>query len=165
MRARVFSIKKSTLLSLSLAVNTIFFFFFFVLSVLFLKNYNLWFFIFCFFIGLHLINKSLLFKFDSSCYFGVLLLFIGLLYFLAFFFNIMYIYSVFVASSFSIASFSTYVFFKQSFQLFLALSLFFVTIGLLLFVLKLISVWIFVAIISASVILLVVRYFTLNRSK
>lgn len=165
MKARVLTIKKSTWLGLSLAVNMFLFATVSVLFCLFLKNYNLWFFAFCFFIGLHLINKSLLFKFDSSCYFGVLLFLIGLLYFFAFNFNIVNFYSVFIVSAFSFASFCAYIFFRQSFQLILALSLFFVTIGLLLFLINLISVWIFVAIIGVSVILLIVRYFTLNRSK
>lgn len=165
MKSRVLSVKKSTWLSLSLVVNIFLFVTASVLFCLFLKDYNLWFFIFCLFIGLHLINKSLLFKFDSSCYFGVLLFLIGFLYFIAWWFDILNFYSVFVLISFSFASFCTYSFFHQSFQLFLALSLFFVTIGLFLFVINLISIWIFVAILALSVILLVIRYFTLNRSK
>ena len=165
MKARVFTIKKSTLLNLSLAINFLLFVVASVLFCLFLENYNLWFFLFCVFVGLHLINKSVLFKFDSSCYFGVLLFLIGFLYFVALYFNIFNFYPVFVLSAFSFASLFTYAFFKQPFHLFLALSLFFATIGLLLFLLKFISVWIFVAIIAVSVILLIVRYFTLNRSK
>lgn len=165
MKARVLSIKKSTWLGISLVVNIFLFMTSSVLFCYFLKNYNLCFFIFCLFIGLHLILKSLLFKFDSSCYFGVLLFLVGFLYIFAFWFNVLNFYPIFVLLSFSFASFCAYVFFEQSFQLFLALSLFFVTIGLLLFLIKLISVWIFVAIIGVSVILLIVRYFTLNRSK
>lgn len=165
MKARVLTIKKSTWLGLSLAVNIFLFATVSVLFCLFLKNYDFWFFAFCLFIGLHLINKSLLFKFDSSCYFGALLFLIGALYFVAWWFDIINFYSVFVLASFSFASFTTYSFFVQSFQLFLALSLFFVSIGLLLFLINLISLWIFLAIIGANVILLVVRYFTLNRSK
>lgn len=165
MRSRFLFIKKSSWLSLSLAVNIFLFVTVSVLFCLFLKNYNLWFFTFCLFVGCHLINKSLLFKFDSSCYFGVLLFLIGGLYFYSFYFDILNFYPVFVLASFSFASFSAYVFFAQPFQLFLSLSLFFVTIGLLLFLINLISIWIFVAIITLSVILLVIRYFTLNRSK
>jgi len=164
MRARVLKIKKSTWLNISLAVNVLLLVTVSVLFCLFLENYNLWFFIFCFFVGLHLINKSLLFKFDSSCYFGVLLLLIGGLYILSFYYQILNFYTVFIVLSFSFASFCAYSFFNQPFQLVLALSLFFVSIGLLLFLINLISVWIFVAIILLSVILLVVRYFTLNRS-
>lgn len=165
MKARVLTIKKSTWLGLSLAVNIFLFATVSVLFCLLLKEYNLWFFAFCFFIGLLLINKSLLFKFDSSCYFGVLLFLIGILYFLAWWFNIINFYPVFVLTAFSFASFCTYLFFAQSFHLFLALSLIFVSIGLLLFLINLISIWIFLAIIGASVILLIIRYFTLNRSK
>lgn len=165
MRSRVLSIKKSTLLALSLTVNIILFATVSVLFCYFLGNYNLWFYVFCLFVGLHLINKSLLFKFDSSCYFGVLLFLIGLLYFLSFYFQITNFYSVFILLSFCFASFVTFSFFKQSFHLFLAISLLFVSIGLLLYLINFVSIWIFLAIISLSMVLLVIRYFTLNRRK
>ena len=165
MKSRVLRIKKSTWLTLSLVVNTLFFVATSVLFCLFLNNYNLWFFAFCLFVGLHLINKSLLFKFDSSCYFGVLLFLIGIFYFIAFNFEIVFNYPFLVLIAFSFASFCTFLFFNQSFQLFLFISLFFVSIGLELFLFNLISIWIFVAFIGVSVILLLVRYFTLNRSK
>lgn len=165
MKARVLLIKKSSLLYLSLAVNILLFIIFSLSFCLTLENYNLWFFFFCLFVGAHLINKSLLFKFDSSCFFGAALLLIGLLYFVAYYFQIINFYSVFLLVSFSFASFSTYIFFQQNFQLALSLSLFFVSIGLLLYKIKLISFLIFLAIIGLSMILLIVRYFTLNRSK
>lgn len=165
MKSRVLRIKKSTWLSLSLAVNIVLFLIASVLFCLFLENYDAWFFIFCLFVGIHLINKSFLFKFDSSCYFGVLLFLIGFLYLFSLYFNILNFYAVFILLSFVFASFCAYIFFQQPFQLYLALSLFFVTIGELLYLINLISIWIFVAIIVASVILLIIRYFTLNRSK
>lgn len=165
MRARIFYLKKSTWLNLSLVVNLILFLTTSILFFIFSDNKNLWFFCFCFFMGLHLINKSLLFKFDSSCYFGVILFLIGLFYFFTMKIGILNFYPVFVVLSFSFSSFCIYSFFNQSFQLFLSLSLLFVAIGLFLFLINLFSVWIFVAIITASVILLVVKYFTLNRSK
>ena len=165
MHSRFLSIKKSSWLSLSLVVNSMLFIGASLSFCLLLKNYDLWFFAFCFFVGLHLIFKSYLFKFDSSCYFGVLLLLLGALYFLSLYFNITNFYPVFVLTSFTFASFFTFAFFRQSFHLYLAISLFFVTIGILLYQINLISLWIFLAIILLSMILLVVRYFSLNRSK
>ena len=121
MRARVLKIKKSTWLNISLAVNVLLLVTVSVLFCLFLENYNLWFFIFCFFVGLHLINKSLLFKFDSSCYFGVLLLLIGGLYILSFYYQILNFYTVFIVLSFSFASFCAYSFFTMLHREFICL--------------------------------------------
>jgi len=164
MEGRILTVKKSTWLIVSLVFNFLLFLGMSIVSFIYTKNINSAFFFFCIATGIHQIIKSILFKFDSSCYFGVLLLLIGGLYILSFYYQILNFYTVFIVLSFSFASFCAYSFFNQPFQLVLALSLFFVSIGLLLFLINLISVWIFVAIILLSVILLVVRYFTLNRS-
>ena len=161
MRGRIFTIKKTTILRLSFIINLLLFVASSLISFFVIKNYNLWFFMFCLFIGLHLIIRSFLFKFDSSCYFGFLLLFVGIFYLYCLFFNLS-MYPLFILLSFSIASYLTAFFYKQNFHYFLSISLILVDIGLLLYMINIITIWIFLAIILAVVILLICRYFTLK---
>lgn len=161
MRGRIFTIKKTTILRLSFIINLLLFVASSVISFFVIKNYNLWFFMFCLFIGLHLIIRSFLFKFDSSCYFGFLLLFVGIFYLYCLFLNLA-MYPLFILLSFSIASYLTAFFYKQNFHYFLSISLILVDIGLLLYMINIITIWIFLAIILAVVILLICRYFTLK---
>ncbi len=162
MRGRIFTIKKTTILRLSFIVNLLFFIASSLISFLVIKDYNLCFFMFCFFIGFHLIIKSILFKFDSSFYFGALLLFIGIFYVYCLLLNILPYYSLFVVLSFSLSSYLTGYVYKQIYHYYLSFSLFFVNIGLLLYLINLISVWIFLAIILTVVILLLCKYFTMK---
>ncbi len=127
----------------------------------YLKQYNFWFFIFCINIGFHLIIKSIFFKFDSACYFGVLLFLLGCFYFYCYYIEISYFYPVFILISFALSSLITFYCFKQPYHFVLSFSLFFVTIGLLFFLINQISIWIFLAIILISVILLIIAYFSL----
>ena len=161
MRGRIFTIKKTTILRLSFIINLLLFVASSVISFFVIKNYNLWFFMFCLFIGLHLIIRSFLFKFDSSCYFGFLLLFVGIFYLYCLLLNLA-MYPLFILLSFSIASYLTAFFYKQSFHYFLSISLILVDIGLLLYMINIITIWIFLAIMLAVVILLICRYFTLK---
>ena len=161
MRGRIFTIKKTTILRLSFIINLLLFVASSLISLFVIKNYNLWFFMFCLFIGLHLIIRSFLFKFDSSCYFGFLLLFVGIFYLYCLFLNLL-MYPLFILLSFSIASYLTAFFYKQNFHYFLSISLILVDIGLLLYMINIITIWIFLAIILAVVILLICRYFTLK---
>lgn len=162
MRSRVFNIKKSTILLCSAILNSILFVVGSVFSVLIFKQYNAWFFLFCLNVGLHLIIKSLLFKYDSSCYFGTILFLLGIFYIFCISIDLYYFYPVFVLIAFATASLFTFYFYKQPYHIFLALSLLFVTIALLFFLLNKISIWIFLAIVGVSVLLLIVRYFTLK---
>ncbi len=162
MRSRIFSIKKSSLLMFSAVINGALFIGGSLVSALVFNLYNAWFFIFCLSVGLHLIIKSLLFKYDSSCYFGIILFLIGNFYFYCLLFDILFLFPVFILLAFAGASVVTFYFFKQPYHLFLALSLFFVIIALLFFLLNKISIWIFLAIVGLSVLLLIVRYFTLK---
>ena len=159
MRGRVLGIKKSIWLILSLVINAIIFA---TLSAFALMNgkYNDIFYIFCLSTGIHLFFKSLLFKFDSSCYFGLTLFMVGATYFLAQYFQVYYLYPAFIIISFAVSSLITGIVYKQPFQIFLAISLFFVSLGLVLFLLKFISAWIFVAFAIVGVLLLVIRFFT-----
>ena len=160
MRGRTLGIKKSIWLILSLVINAIIFA---TLSTFALMNgkYNDIFYIFCLSTGIHLFFKSLLFKFDSSCYFGLTLFMIGTTYFLSQYLQVYYLYPAFITISFAFSSLVTGIVYKQPFQIFLAISLFFASLGLLLFLLKFISAWIFVAFAIVGVLLLVIRFFTL----
>ncbi len=160
MRGRILGIKKSIWLIVSIVLNGILF----ATCSLFAGlngRYNDIFFIFCIATGVHLFFKSLLFKFDSSCYFGFALLMVGALYFISKFLNIYNLYPAFVIISFALSSLITGIVYKQPFQIFLAISLFFVSLGLTLFLLKFISVWIFVAFVVIGVLLLIVRFLTM----
>lgn len=161
MRGRFLSIKKSTWLMISLSINTVLFLFLSIFSIAKWQDFDNAFFFFCIGTGVHQIIKSLLFKLDSSCFFGVLLFFIGVFYFFAGYFAIDWLYGVFIILAFAFASFTTGLYYDEPFQIILSLSLFFVAIGLLLFLLNVISTWIFVAIVAATVLLLVIRFFTL----
>ena len=158
MQGRLLGIKKSIWLLISLFFNILLFLFGSIFFALVYNLYDFWFYLFCFCVGCHLIFKSFLFKYDSACYFGVTLALIGIFYFYSLILNLLYLYPVFVVLAFSISSLVTYYFYKQQFQFFLFLSLFFVTIGLLFFMINLISIWIFLAIIGVSVILLILRF-------
>lgn len=158
MRGRIFKIKKTTLLKLSFCINLLFYIIFTILSFICINIPNLWFFGFCFFIGVYLIIRSILFALDSSCYFGILLLCIGLFNYYSSLFDIINFGVVFVVLSFSIASLFTYYFFNQTFHLFLSISIYFVALDVFVFILNLISIWIFLAILSIVVISLISRY-------
>lgn len=160
MRGRVFKIKKSIWLALSVVVVSLVFVGLSILSIL-TGRYNDVFYIFCITTGFHLFVKSLLFKFDSSCYFGLCLLWVGGFYFLCRQLQIENLYPSFILLAFAISSLVTGIFYKEPFQIFLSLSLFFVTLGLLLFLLKIIFMWIFVAFLAFGVLILIIRFFTL----
>lgn len=162
MRGRILTIKKTTILRLSFILNILFFVASSIISFLVIKNNDLWFFMFCIFIGTHLIIKGILFKFDSSCYFGSLLLAIGLMYIYCLCLNILNFYPVFLVISFSLSSFLTGFFFKQQFHYYLSFSLYFLSLDLLFYMINLISIWIFLAILAVIVVLLVCKYFTIK---
>ena len=162
MQGRILTIKKSSWLTLSLILNVFFFIVCSLLSFALFNQYNYWFFFFCFFIGLHLILKSMMFKFDSCCYFGILLFFIGFFYFYCVYFEILRFYSVFILLSFCISSYITSFFYYQPFQFFLSISLFFVSLGLILYIINYISLLIFLAFLVLGVLILLVKFLTLK---
>ncbi len=162
MKGRFLSIKKSTWLLISAIFNFIVFVTAATLSFTIYKQYDMWFFILCLCIGQHLIFKSFLFRFDSCLYYGTVLFLVGVLYPFAIYLQILRFYPVFILLAFAAASLFTFYFYNQPYHLILALSLFFVIIGLILFLINIISIWIFLAIIGASVVLLIIRFFTLK---
>ena len=161
MQGRIFSIKKTTILRLSFIINLILYFTSLVLSFTILNIKDLWFFSFCCFIGIQLLVKSILFRHDSSCFFGIILFLIGFFYFYCFYLGIFQFYIVFMLSSFSISSFTTYYFFNQPFQFAVGLSLFFASISTFIFILNIITLLIFLALLMVNVLLLVWAYFML----
>ena len=162
MRGRILNIKKTTILRLSFIINAVLFVILSSLSVIFLDNNDIYFFLFCFLVGVHLLVKSMLFKLDSSCYFGNLLFFLAAFYFYCQHIGIDYIYPFFVLLAFCISSFTIASFFDQPLHYFLAISLLFAAIGLLFYQIKLISLIVFLAIVAACVLLLVIRFFTMK---
>ena len=162
MKGRFLGIKKTTILRLSFIVNLLFFAIVTLLDYLYIKNNNHFFYIFCFFVAMHLINKSILFKFDSSCYFGNILLFISFFFFYCNYLGILFLYPFFILLSFAVASFVTDCAFDEPFHFFLSLSILFASFALLLYLFKFISLAIFLAITGAVVLLLVIRFFTMK---
>lgn len=161
MRGRIFSIKKTTILRLSFIINLILYFTSVVLSFTTLKVDNLWFFSFCVFLGLQLVVKSILFYQDSSCFFGVILFLIGGFYFFCFYLGLLNLYIVYLLISIAFSSLVTYHYFKQPFQLAIALSLFFASLFTFIFIINLVTIPIFLALLVGDVLLLVNAYFML----
>lgn len=91
--------------------------FFILFSIFYIKNYYLWFFVFTFFVGIIMLTKSVLFKVDSACYFGFVLLLLGVSGFCAYFFDLNYKY-FYILSAFGAASLLTFFFTHQKFQFF-----------------------------------------------
>lgn len=161
MNGRLLNIKKSTWLYVSLVINAILFLSLSMFFSITYGEYQAIFYFFCICTGLHQMVRSALFGYDSSCYLGVLLFFIGLFYFWAVYFEITWLYVAFIALSFAFSSFSTGIWFKQPFQIFLSCSIFFEFILIILLKFNIFSLWIFVAISVANVLVLVVKFFFL----
>lgn len=161
MKGKILSVKKTTILKLSFLINSSLFLISLALSFTVLSIHNLWFFSFLIAVGGHLIVRSILFHLDSSCYLGSLLLSIGVLYFYSYFLDITNFYSVFILLSFVIASLCSGFIFKQNYHFGISFSLFFLAIFCFLYLLNLISLLIFLAIVLIDVLLLMGSYFLL----
>ena len=120
MQGRIFGVKKSTLLKISGWVNLGLIIFFVIFSLIYIKNEFLWFFFFCFFVGVHSLFKSALFRLDSSCYLGFLLILTGISGFFCYFFDLEFKFLYFL-SALGITSISTFLFTHQKYQLFIGL--------------------------------------------
>lgn len=158
MRGRILGIKKTSILACSFFVAFILFATATTLSVVLLKNYYLWFYFFVFFLGGHILVKSALFKLDSCCYAGFLLIFVGISGFVALLTPLTDFLSFMFFLSASLASIITFIFFKQRFQLSIAILLFFVTILVLLSEFKLIPFWISLAFLAVGVLIFILKY-------
>ncbi len=162
MRGRILGIKKSYILLSLLVLVCAVFLSTSLVSIFVFDLYYLWFFIFCLCCGLFQFVKGILFRFDSCFYFGVLLLLVGGVGFYTTFSGFAYFQSVYYILAFMIASYLTYVFFNQKFQLYLSILLYFVDLTWLFVKIKFISVSIFVALLITSVILFILIYTLIN---
>lgn len=117
MRSRVLGIKKSVILRIATIICLVLCVFFIFFSIFHIKNYDLWFFVFCFFMGVIMDVKSVLFRTDSACYLGLLLTMVGISGFLCYYFNVDYKY-FYILSAVALASIFTFFFTKQKFQFF-----------------------------------------------
>lgn len=158
MQGRIFGIKKSYILIGLLVLLSSIFLATTLLTILVFNLYYLWFFIFCLCCGLYQFAKGILFKFDSCFYFGVLLLFVGGIGFYVTFSGENYFQSVYYILAFASASYFTFVFFNQKFQLYIAILLYFATLFWFLAKIKIISIPIFLALILTSVLLFILIY-------
>ena len=158
MRGRILGIKKTTWLALSFWSAILFTITATLLSTLLFKNYYIWFYFFCLFSGHHMLIKAILFRVDSSCYFGFLLFFIGLAGILTEIFNYFELQSVFFVLAFSFASFFTFCFFGQRFQFWIALLITFIDLAWFFYKINILPFWFFIAILGACVLLFIVKY-------
>lgn len=161
MRGRIFSVKKTTLLALSFAVCLWSFVAISLVLVLDKRRYDDCFFVFCTFVGLHFMFRAFLMKIDSTCYLGVTIFLVGVLYFYAQYMQILSLYPALILLAFAFGSYFTYVRYHQPFQFTMFLSLIFATFSLAFYILNVISLYIFLAFLLLCVLLLLCRYLLL----
>lgn len=150
MNSRLFGIKKINILIISVITNLTFFIGSIFLSIFYFSLPELWFFFFCIFVGFYLLTKSFLYKSDSNCYFGFLLLFLGVLLLINTILVDIYTFNAIVLS-FSFASIFTFLFFKQKFHFFLGLIFFLWCISYMLYRHQFVNIYIFFILILSIV--------------
>lgn len=154
-----YGIKKTHILRILLVLLSICFVVMSILSFTVFEKPALFFYAFCLSVGLFQVSKGLLFRLDSSFYLGTLLNFIGAFGF-CFYLTSQTQFAVFyIFSAFLIASFMTFLFFRQTFHLIVSYSIFFVNIFGLLLSKNLITLPIFIAFIVPFLVSLVVTIF------
>lgn len=154
---RFLRIKKSTLLRSALLLFFFSFLTYIFVSIFVIRNSSLWFFGFCIFIGLFELVKSFLFRFDSSFYFGSLLLLVGIFGHIFILTNLTVYSPFFITLAFLLASISTFIFCGQKFHLIIAFSIFFVSIYTLLLTKNIINVSVFLAFVLPFLLLLIIE--------
>lgn len=122
MRSKIAGVKKINILRWTVSVNTLLFVASIFVSIFVLNVPEFWFYFFCFFVGEYMLIKSYLYKTDSNFYLGFVLLFIGVFLGTNYFFEFTSLFYV-IVSSFLLASFFTFVRYKQLFHLFICLIL------------------------------------------
>ncbi len=162
MQGRVLGLKKTLILSISFYLSLLAITVSSTLSIVLMKNYYAWFFFLCLFAGSHLLIKSILFRLDSCCYFGFILLLVGAFGLIVHLMGIMKFASVYYILAFSFASFATYCFYLQRFHLYLFLILLAVDIAWFFYKINFISLYIFIAILGAGVLLFILKYLFKN---
>lgn len=158
MRGRVLGIKKNIILRCSAILNCIIYLVILALSLTVLPYPNLWFYALIGLIGVQLIEKCILLKVDSNLYFGTLLLSITIFHIYCFNLDILLIYPVFVILAFGIASLFTAYFFEQNFHYYMSFCFLIIASATFIFILNYISLIIFLAIVTLSVLLLLLGF-------
>lgn len=156
MRGKLIGLKKTWLLKIIALIYLLLFVGLVCFCTLYLKIPNLWFYSFCFCIGIYELSKGFFFQLDSSVYFGALLTNIGISGFCFYLLELRTFAVLFISLSFILASMFTFFFCKQKFHLILAYSLSFVTLYGFLLIKNLISTPIFIAFVIPFLIQLVV---------
>lgn len=159
MNGRFLKIKKSLLLKIMMFFLFVCFVVITTLEMVFWKLFDLWFFNFCFAVGIFQLIKNLFFKLDSALYLGFLLIFVGIAGYVFIFTNILPSAPFYLSFAFVLSSVFTFIGTGQKFHLVLAYSISFVTIFAFLLQKKLITLSIFIAIIVSFLVLLVVETF------
>ncbi len=157
MRGRIGNVKKSNILSAVLISFLVIYITFIILNILLFSYYKaIWFYAFCTLTGLYEILKSRFFKLDSAFYFGTAIFLVGVSGFVYTFTNTLDYLSIYLLSSFALASMLSFLVCGQKFHLIIFYSLFFVLIFQLLYKLNLITYSISIAICLSFLLLLIV---------
>lgn len=157
-------IKKINILRTSVILNLFLFAGSVFLAIYLFKIPKLWFFFFCIYVGNYLLTKSYLYKMDSMCYLGFLLVILGSLYlsnsFFAFADN-----PILIMGSFAIASLLTFCIFKQKFHLIIAIILLISMALCELYRQNFVNIYIFLSLILVNVFIFLFIYAKMKISK
>ena len=157
MKGRLFGIKKTYLLRASVIFSIIYFFISTTLFFINFQIFDLWFYNFCISLSIFELTKGFLFKLDSSCYFGFLLLFLGLSGYIYWLTNTIEFSLFYILLSFIFASIITYLKTGQKFHLIFSFSIIFVTIYAFLLKKNFITWSIFIAFVGLFLLLLILE--------
>jgi len=157
MRSRIFGIKKSILLWISAITLFLLFVASTTLTLYFLKIPDLWFYNFCFCIGIYQTIKSKFFNLDSSFYLGCNLANISAAGFIFWLTDTISFAPAYILLSFALASLLTLCVSGQKFHLVIFFSLIFVTLYTYLLIKKLITLPIFIAFTIGFLVLLILE--------
>lgn len=157
MQSRIFGIKKINVLRFVTIINLLLFIvsIFFSIYVLFIPK--LWFDFYCVFVGTYLLTKAFLYKSDSNCYFGFLLLFLGAFLFLNTYFNLDYLF-IAIVLSFCLASVMTYLFTHQIFHIIYGANFLFWCFDYYIFRQEIVNIYIFFVIMATFTFLFSLIY-------
>lgn len=142
MRGRLSGIRRTLLLRISAGIHGILALFFLLFSILYLKEDELWFFVFLICCGSFLLTRSFLFHSDSSFYFGSLLLQIGMIGTISVYYLLPSATYLFATA---LVSLLTMLVFKQKFHLIISCIFLYAGINTLCYQLGIINLTIFLS--------------------
>ena len=157
MQSRVFGIKKINLLKFVAVKNLLFFISSIFVSIYVFQIPKLWFDFYCFFVGEYLLTKAFLYKSDSNCYLGFLLIFLGIFLFLNTMLELNFLF-IAIVISFALASLFTFLFSHQIFHLIYGMNFLFWCFFYVLFRQNIVNIYIFFVIIVSFVFLFSLIY-------